>query len=1308
MSEPIGSVIVGNQRSSDERTDSGKGKDASSDVASLAKLGAKALQREMGTRVQRAAEDREGPIKRKKTSAETETAAKRLRLGSTIIAGGADARNGYMPKTRETKLAWEELLNNLQALLADDEQQALRECAEEALDVLRDTKKRDIDKKPLVERILDLRVSDEFFHKILTLSRRLTDYTSPEDKKDVDMIDIGAEEEGVAVVFEDEESEGEYEENAAAGVGAGEAKGKGASDEMVIEDDEDEDGVETRADVGLQSAKKDEEDDEAEAQDYVDAKEIDAHWIQRTMGKLSDNEEAHETQRRAEQVLAILADETKTDVESALMQLFQWQLFDFIKLCIKNRWKIVWCTKMTRAKGEARFELASALKIKEYGPSILEELERETKKSDAENRAFRQQLRQQQAQGAGFEDKTKNLLDLKELTFEHEGHTMSNTTCELPRGSQTEMKKGYKTIYVPAYKKRVANAASLVSIKSLPEWTHPAFAKMTTLNAMQSKAFPCAFERDDHMLLCAPTAAGKTNVAMLAVLHEVSKCVRDGQIDEELLDDVKVVYIAPMKALVQEVVSNFGARLAPFQMKVSELTGDSSMTRAEIAASHMIVTTPEKWDIVTRKAGEKTHMQQVKLLIIDEIHLLHDARGPILEAIIARTIRHIEVTQEYTRLLGLSATLPNYEDVATILRVQKSADPSKNGLFYFDSSYRPVPLQQQYIGVTEKKPMKRRGVMNDIVYEKIMAQAGKNQVIVFVHSRKDTVVTAKMVRDKALENEMLGRFFSEDAAKKELLVSESESVQDPGLRNLLPFGFGVHHAGLVRKDRQTVEDLFSQGFLQVLVSTATLAWGVNLPAHTVIIKGTQIYNPEKGKWTELSSMDVLQMIGRAGRPQFDTQGEGIIITGQAELQFYLSLLNQQLPIESQFVSKIVDQLNAEVVMGSVQNTREASQWLKYTYLYVRMRANPSLYGISDEEIQDDRKLEQRRADLIHTAALQLDRASLVKYDRKSGLLEATDLGRVCSYYYLTCGTISKFNELLKPTMHELDVFRLFAMADEFKQISVREEEKMELTRLLERVPIPVREGVDDPLAKVNVLLQTHISQLTLDGYALMADMVYVTQSATRIVRAMFEIVVKKGWAQLAELLLNVAKQVERRIWLSHSPLRQMKGIPLETIDRLEKKNFSWDRYYNLSPSDLATLIDNPAAAKKIHRYIHMLPRLELDATAQPITRSLLRIELVITPDFHYEPRIHGSSEPFLIFVEDPDGERLLHVEPFVLKEQYSREEQLVYFYVPMFEPMPPQYFIKVISERWLWSETVLPVRSLFVVLCISTCFVGNA
>ena len=184
--------------------------------------------------------------------------------------------------------------------------------------------------------------------------------------------------------------------------------------------------------------------------------------------------------------------------------------------------------------------------------------------------------------------------------------------------------------------------------------------------------------------------------------------------------------------------------------------------------------------------------------------------------------------------------------------------------------------------------------MNEIVYEKVMNNAGKNQVMIFTHSRKDTAKTARTLRDLCLANDTLGNFMREDSASAEVLkTAAADEAKNSDLKELLPYGFAIHHAGMSRSDRTLVEDLFADKHIQVLVSTATLAWGVNLPAHTVIIKGTQIYSPEKSQWVELSSMDVLQMLGRAGRPQFDTRGEGILITSHNELQYYLSLLNEQ-------------------------------------------------------------------------------------------------------------------------------------------------------------------------------------------------------------------------------------------------------------------------------------------------------------------------------------------------------------------------------------------------------------------------------
>lgn len=165
------------------------------------------------------------------------------------------------------------------------------------------------------------------------------------------------------------------------------------------------------------------------------------------------------------------------------------------------------------------------------------------------------------------------------------------------------------------------------------------------------------------------------------------------------------------------------------------------------------------------------------------------------------------------------------------------------------------------------------------------------------------------------------------------------------------------------------------------------------------------------------------MLGRAGRPQYDSKGEGILITNHSELQYYLSLLNQQLPIESQMISKLPDMLNAEIVLGTIQNVQDAVTWLGYTYLYIRMLRNPTLYGVSHDAMKEDPLLEQRRADLVHTAAALLDRSGLVKYDRKSGALQVTELGRIASHFYCTHESMSTYNQLLKPTLSEIEIFR---------------------------------------------------------------------------------------------------------------------------------------------------------------------------------------------------------------------------------------------------------------------------------------------
>lgn len=625
--------------------------------------------------------------------------------------------------------------------------------------------------------------------------------------------------------------------------------------------------------------------------------------------------------------------------------------------------------------------------------------------------------------------------------------------------------------------------------------------------------YKAAFESPENLLICAPTGAGKTNIAMLTILHTMGCYKRKN--DTFDTEKFKIIYIAPMKALVSEVVGNFNSRLKKYGIVVKELTGDVQLTKKQIEETQIIVTTPEKWDIVTRKAGDRAYVELVKLVIIDEIHLLHDSRGPVLETVVARTIRQIESTGEAIRIVGLSATLPNYMDVAAILRVK----PNK-GLFFFNATFRPVPLEQIYVGITEKKHVKRLLLSNEICYNKVIERAGKHQILVFVHSRKETVRTAKLLRDTALEKDEIYKIMKDDALTKDVLKTEGARTISNDVKDLLPFGIGIHHAGLPRDDRKMIEDLFAQKHIQILVSTATLAWGVNLPAHTVIIKGTQIYNPEKGRWTELSPQDILQMMGRAGRPQYDKTGEGIIITSHQELKYYLSLNNMQLPIESQFISQLVDQLNAEVVMGTVSNLKDGVNWLAYTYLYVRMLRTPELYGLTNSDLDSDPLLTQRRTDLIHTAAILLDRSGLIRYDKKTGAMVSTPIGKVASHYYIKYESMGTYNKNLKPTMGMIDIFRLFSLSNEFLNIPVRENEKIELNKFIEKVPVPVKGSIDEPATKINILLQVYISKFKTEGYDLNADMVYITQSAGRIMRALFEIALKKGWSQLAQQLLK--------------------------------------------------------------------------------------------------------------------------------------------------------------------------------------------
>ena len=901
------------------------------------------------------------------------------------------------------------------------------------------------------------------------------------------------------------------------------------------------------------------------------------------------------------------------------------------------------------------------------------------------------------------------------------GNTLdvSGRKFALPVGSTKTERPKYEEYSIPAAKVGTLTAGQkLVAISEMDELCRRTFTGYKSLNRMQSLLYPVAYHTSENMLICAPTGAGKTDAALLTILHAISKNTVPNPLEEPdakdftvLTNDFKVVYVAPMKALAAEITEKLGKRLQWLGVQVRELTGDMQLTKKEIAATQIIVTTPEKWDVVTRKStGDTELVQKVRLLIIDEVHMLHDDRGAVIESIVARTERQVESTQSLIRIVGLSATLPNYIDVADFLKVNRTA-----GLFYFDASFRPVPLEQHFIGVKGKPGSKvQRENLDLTTFEKVKDMLNKgHQVMVFVHSRKDTVNTARMLYQMALDDGCVNLFqLASHNPAYQRAAADMKNTRSRELRDLIPKGFATHNAGMARADRNLVERIFSEGAVKVLCCTATLAWGVNLPAAAVIIKGTQLYSAEAGKFVDLGILDVLQIFGRAGRPQFQDTGIGFICTGQDKIQHYLSAVTQQQPIESRFSRKLVDNLNAEISLGTVTSVPEAITWLGYSYLFVRMRQNPPAYGIDWSEFQDDPQLGQRRRQLVVNAARILHNSQMIIFNEKTEELRAKDVGRIASQYYVLQTSIELFNTMMRPQATEADVLKMISMSGEFDNIQSRDNEAQELERLrIESVPCEVeklrdraeergtRANKDEKVvkilenhAKTNILLQSYISRARLEDFALVSDMAYVAQNAARICRALFMIALNRGWGYECLVLLSLCKSIEKQIWPFQHPFHQF-DLPQPVLRNLDDKSpaSSVESLRDMDSAEIGSLVHNHKMGTTIAKLLDNFPTLSVEAEIAPLNRDVLRMKLYLYPEFSWNDRHHGTSESYWIWVENSETSEIYHHEYFILNRKKLHDSHELSFTIPLSDPLPSQIYVRAVSDRWLGAETVYPV-----------------
>lgn len=271
----------------------------------------------------------------------------------------------------------------------------------------------------------------------------------------------------------------------------------------------------------------------------------------------------------------------------------------------------------------------------------------------------------------------------------------------------------------------------LVPTTRLPDKQRSIF-NFPIFNAVQSKCFPTAYESDDNLVVSAPTGSGKTAIMELSILRIM---------DQLKTGKAKVVYQAPTKSLCGERYRDWQARFNIFDTQCVELTGDTDYTSLRnVANASIIITTPEKWDSVTRKWKDHAKlMNMIRLFLVDEVHILKDSRGATLEAIVSR----MKSVGENIRFIALSATIPNNDDIAVWLTRNPRAPQLPACREVFDDTYRPVQLKKYVLGNEGPcNPWALDKALTQNIPELVVRYGKRKPVMIFCPTKDSTVKTA--------------------------------------------------------------------------------------------------------------------------------------------------------------------------------------------------------------------------------------------------------------------------------------------------------------------------------------------------------------------------------------------------------------------------------------------------------------------------------------------------------------------------------------------------------------------------------------
>ncbi|EPS69565.1 hypothetical protein M569_05199, partial [Genlisea aurea] len=358
--------------------------------------------------------------------------------------------------------------------------------------------------------------------------------------------------------------------------------------------------------------------------------------------------------------------------------------------------------------------------------------------------------------------------------------------------------------------------------------------------------------------------------------------------------------------------------------------------------------------------------------------------------------------------------------------------------------------------------------------------------------------------------------------------------------------------------------------LQLLVCTSTLAWGVNLPAHLVVIKGTEYYDAKSKRYVDFPITDILQMMGRAGRPQYDQHGKAVILVHEPKKSFYKKFLYEPFPVESSLREQLHDHINAEIVSGTICHKEDAVHYLTWTYLFRRLVVNPAYYGL---EHTDPENISSYLSSLSINVFEDLEDGGCIKVDGDG--VEPTMLGSIASLYYLKYTTLSMFASKIEANTSLEGFLQILSEASEYDELPVRHNEENYNAELSAKLPYAVDKNLlDDPHVKANLLFQAHFSRVELPITDYVTDLKSVLDQSVRIIQAMIDLCANSGWLSSTLTCMRLLQMVMQGLWYdgNDSSLRMLTCLNKDISSKLNQRGVS----------TILQLLDlHPATAEKL-------------------------------------------------------------------------------------------------------------------------------